>query len=49
MVTIIKKQNMVKSIFEAINTRNFDGLQQFINDDVASDFRDAWRIEGYKK
>jgi ketosteroid isomerase-like protein len=36
-------------LFEALNTRDFAGLEEYVTDSVVLDFPGAGRIEGYRK
>ena len=48
-MSTISKQDLSCLIFEAMNKRDFNGLEQHIVEDVALDFPGAGRIEGYKR
>ena len=43
------KQNMVKSIFNAMNTKDFSELKKITAGDVAFDFPGSGRIEGQRR
>jgi ketosteroid isomerase-like protein len=43
------KQDIARSIFNAMNTRDFSEFENFVSEDVVFDFPGAGRIEGYKR
>jgi ketosteroid isomerase-like protein len=43
------KQDIARSIFNAMNTRDFSEFENFVSEDVVFDFPGAARIEGYKR
>lgn len=49
MDKLFSGQEMARSIFNAMNTRDFSEFENFITEDVVFDFPGAGRIEGYKR
>ncbi len=42
-------QDMVRSVFVAMNTRDFSELEKIMSEGVVFDFPGAGRVEGYRK
>ncbi len=49
MSKLPSKQDIAGSVFTAMNTRNFSGLENVLSENVIFDFPGAGQIEGYKK
>jgi ketosteroid isomerase-like protein len=49
MDKIFPMQDVARSIFNAMNTRDFSEFENFVSEDVVFDFPGAGRIEGYKR
>ena len=49
MNKLFNNQDMVRSVFKSMNTRDFSELDKIMSEDVVFDFPGAGRIEGYKK
>jgi len=49
MDIVVNQEKMAASLFLALNSRNFDGLELTVADEVVLDFPGAGRVEGYRK
>lgn len=49
MDKLFSRQAIARSIFNAMNTRDFSEFENFVSEDVVFDFPGAGRIEGYKR
>jgi ketosteroid isomerase-like protein len=49
MDKLFTKQDVARSIFNAMNTRDFSEFENFVTEDVVFDFPGAGRIEGIKR
>ncbi len=49
MEQVSPRLDIARSIFNAMNTRDFSEFENFVSEDVVFDFPGAGRIEGYKR